>query len=171
MPASTLADVSSDAKDRFAAWTRRGLLAMLLVFVLVGLSTWLGVHSDTATAKGGGYELALRYAKVARPGLDIPWDLSIIHPGGFDGQVTVEVSSDYFALTEMQGLSPAPAKETQDGQWWRMTFDPPPDGDTLVVSIDFYVQPSSQRGASAAVRVLDHEQPAATVHYRTTLLP
>ncbi len=49
-------------------------------------------------------------------------------------------------------------------------FSPPP-GDTLTVSYDAYIQPSSQQGRSArtALIVDGHEQ--VRVSYRTRLVP
>lgn len=170
-PHSTLTGVTADAKERIAAWGRRGFLLLVLLFVVAGLCGFLGVRSETTSSDGGGYHISLQYPRIARPGLDVPWQVTITHPGGFSGPVVLEATGSYFDIFESQGITPEPNKETQDGTWWRMTFDPPPSGDTLVVSLDVYIQPSSQRGRSGTVRVLDHGRPTAGVDFRTTIVP
>lgn len=171
VPSSTLEGVSTEKKERRATWGRRGFLGLMLVFVLLGVFGLLGMQEDTVSASSGGYQLELRYAGIARAGQDVPWELTVTHEGGFDGPITIEVTSAYFDMFESQGITPEPSKETAGDTWDRMTFDPPP-GDTLVVGLDIYVQPASQQGRSGSARVLDAAgNPAASVDFRTRLLP
>ena len=170
VPNSTLDGVAGETRARLAAWGRRGFLIAVLLLVVAGLCGYLGMKTATTSASGGGYHLQLRYAHIARAGLDVPWELTVTRRGGFDGPVVVEATESYFDIFESQGVSPEPSKETQDGRWWRMTFDKPP-GDTLVVDFDIYVQPASQQGRSGTARVLDHGTPAASVDFRTRLVP
>jgi hypothetical protein len=169
-PHSTLIGITDGVKDRIAAWGRRGFLVLVLLFVIAGLSGFLGMRTATGSVDRGGYHLSLTYPRIARAGLDVPWQVTVTHPGGFDGPIVLEATGSYFDIFESQGITPQPSKETQDGSWWRMTFDKPP-GDTLVVSFDIYVQPASQIGRSGTVRVLDHGSPAASIDFRTSLLP
>jgi hypothetical protein len=170
VPKSTIWGVARERRTLLASWGRRAFLVLVLLFVVAGLAGYLGMKSQTASASGGGYRLQLQYARIARPGMDVPWQLTITRPGGFTGPVTVEVTSSYMDIFESQGISPEPSQETQDAQWWRMTFDPPP-GNTLVVSFDIYVQPFSQAGRSGTARVLEDGKPAASVDFKTTLVP
>lgn len=170
IPNSTLDGIASEARARLAAWGRRGFVLVLLLIVIAGLCGFLGMQKRTASASGGGYHLELTYPHIARSGLDVPWQLTITHPGGFDGPVVVEATASYFDIFESQGISPEPSKETRDGQWWQMTFDKP-QGDTLVVAFDIYVQPASQIGRSGTARVLDHGSPAASIDFTTRLVP
>ena len=171
VPRSTLDGVSTDRKERRAAWSRRGFLSLLLVFVLLALFGFLGMRQETASASGGGYQVQLRYASIARAGQDVPWELTITRAGGFEGPITIETTSSYFDIFESQGITPQPSKETAGAVWDRMTFDPP-DGDTLVVGLDIYVQPASQQGRSGTARVLGADgTPAVSVDFRTRLLP
>jgi len=171
VPSSTLDGVSTDKKERRAAWGRRGFLSLILVFVLLGLCGFLGMRDRTVSTTGGGYQLELRYASIARAGEDVPWELTVTRQGGFDGPITIETTSAYFDIFESQGITPEPSKETAGARWDRMTFDPP-DGDTLVIGLDIYVQPSSQQGRSGSVRVLGADStPVAGLDFRTRLLP
>lgn len=170
VPHSTIDRVSSDARERLAAWGRRAFLTAVLLFVIAGLLGYLGMKTGTTSASGGGYHLQLKYARIARAGLDVPWELTVTHPGGFDGPVNVEVTGAYFDIFESQGISPEPSDETTNGDWDRMTFSKP-EGDTLTIDLDIYVQPASQMGRSGTARVLDHGIPAASVDFRTRLVP
>lgn len=170
VPYSTLDGVTTQARTRRAAWGRRGFLIVVLLVVLAGLCGYLGMKTRTTTASGGGYRLSLTYAGIARAGLDVPWSLTITHPGGFDGPVVVETTSSYSDIFESQGISPEPTQETTDGDWDRMTFAQP-KGDTLTIDLDVYIQPASQQGRSGTARVLDHGAPAASVDFHTRLVP
>jgi hypothetical protein len=80
------------------------------------------------------------------------------------------VPASYFAIYESQRFFPEPSDETRDGDTLYLTFAKPP-GDTLTVGYDAYIQPASQRGASATVSVLDDGRPAVSVDVHTTLFP
>jgi hypothetical protein len=169
VPSSTLTGLTR-GNSRASMWGRRAFLALMLLFVVTGLTGFLGVHSGDRSASAGGYRLSLHYAQVARAGLDVPWQLTVTHPGGFSGPVTLAVTGGYFDIFESQGIDPEPSKETSTDQTLYLTFDPPP-GDTLQVSEDIYVQPSSQQGRSGTVSVLERGSPVASVSFRTRLLP
>ncbi|TQC49619.1 hypothetical protein EEB14_09255 [Rhodococcus sp. WS4] len=138
--------------------------------VLLGLAGFLGVRSATVSAWGGGYEHTLTYPRIARAGLDVPWELTVHKPGGFTEPVVVVVESDYFDMFETQGWTPEPLAETSDAQRTYMTVDPPP-GDTLTLGFDAYIQPSSQRGTSGSVSVSEKGIDVATLDFTTWLVP
>jgi hypothetical protein len=156
--------------ERGAAWARRATLAVLACVVAFGLSGLLGVHSSTATATRLGYTMTLDYPAVARAGLDVPWKVSVQHPGGFGKELTLAVTGDYFDIFETQAFHPEPAEETRDGDTLYLRFTAPP-GDTFVVSYDAYIQPASQRGGGGTLSVLDGGVPVASVDFDTRLLP
>jgi hypothetical protein len=170
VPISTLDGVAGETRARAAAWGRRGFLIAILLVVIAALAGYLGMQTRTVSATSGGYRLQLEYPHIARPGMDTPWQLTITHPGGFDGPVDVQVTGSYFDIFESQGVTPQPSKETEDDHWWTMTFDKPP-GDTLVIDFDIYVQPFSQEGRSGTARVLEDGRPAASLDFRTRLVP
>ena len=153
-----------------ALWLRRGMLAAMALAVVADLFGLLGVHTSSQTATGHGYTLTLHYPSVARAGLDTPWQVSVVHPGGFGKQLTLAVTGSYFNIFETQGFHPQPADETRDGTTLYLTFAAPP-GDTFVVDFDAYIQPASQQGRSATVSVLDHGTPEVSLSYHTRLMP
>jgi hypothetical protein len=170
VPNSTIAGVASEPRARLAAWGRRGFLLLILLVIVAALCGFLGMKTGNVTAASDGYHLQLTYARIARPGMDVPWTLTITRAGGFDGPIDLEVTSDYFGIFESQGITPQPSQETADKTWWRMTFDKP-SGDTLSVDFDIYVQPFSQLGRSGTARVLEHGRPVASVDFHTRLVP
>jgi hypothetical protein len=169
VPGSTLHDVTGPS-SRLAVWGRRLFLLLILAIVVAGLSGLLGVRDGTVSSSGAGYSISLNYPRIARAGLDVPWQVTVTHPGGFDGPVTLAVTGDYFDIFEAQGITPQPSDETQDDSTYYLTFTKPP-GDTLVVAWDIYVQPSSQRGRGGTLSVVEDGQPVASVNFTTRLLP
>jgi hypothetical protein len=168
---STLRDVRTAAAGPRSTRWRRILVGLLVLLVGTGATGLLGVHSTTRSGSGGGYEVTVEYAAVARAGLDVPWQVQVRRAGGFDGPVTLAVTADYFDIYEEQGLDPQPTAESSDGTYVYWTFDPPPVGDQLAVDFDAYIQPSSQLGSSGEVSVLVGNERVATTEFHTWLVP
>lgn len=146
-----------------------GRLALVAV-VVAGATSLLGVRTATATGSGSGYTLELSYPRVARAGLDVTWQLSVHHRGGFAKALTLSLSADQFDIYEHQAFYPEPTSQTRTADQLLLTFESPP-GDTFVLSFDAYVQPSSQVGKTATVAVLRRGEPVAAVRYSTVLAP
>lgn len=171
LPATTLTGFESAREQRGAARGRRVILALMLLGLLAGLVGFLGVHASSASTSTNGYRLTVQYARVARAGLDVPFQVEVVHPGGFPTQITLAITASYFSMFESQGFWPQPSSTLRDGDLVYLTFDPP-KGDTFVFDYDAYIQPSSQIGRSATVTVMGGAlQPLASVHVDTTLLP
>lgn len=144
---------------------------VLSAFLLAGVLGLLGVRTGAVRAEGGGYELEVRYAKVARPGLSVPWAVTIRHPGGFDGRVTLATNSSYFDLFDENSFDPDPESTTSDGERLIWEFETPESGDTMEVSLDTRVGPNIQWGTSGTSAILEDGEPVVQVTYRTTILP
>lgn len=171
LPDSTLSGLDTARQEHGALWVRRTGLCVLLAVVLAGVTGLLGVRTGTAEATGDGYDLSVTYASVARAGLDVPWQVTVTHPGGFGKEVVLAVTGDYFDIYETQGFSPDPSSGVRDADTLYLTFDAP-DGDVLRVSYDAYIQPSAQVGRDATVSVVDADlRPLASVHIDTHLVP
>lgn len=155
-----------------AAWGRRSALGVLTLVVLAALTGLLGVHTSTASASANGWDLTLRYPRVARAGLDVTWRATVTHPGGLGKSVTLAITGGYFNMFETQGFHPQPSGETRDATTYYLTFTAPP-GDTFVVDFDTYVQPASQAGSAATLSVVDPTTlvPLTSVHFSTHLNP
>ena len=170
MTQSTLSGIATTGENRRGVLGRRIALSVLAVIVAVGASGWLGVHAQTVRSATGGYTLSLTYPRVARSGLDIPWELRLTHPGGFKGSIVVAVPSNFFDIIEYQDFHPAPSDETATGNFNYLTFSPPP-GDVFTLALDTYIQPASQIGRSGNVVAFVNKLPVAHVHFSTLLIP
>ena len=169
LPRETTYDLQ-DANHPAAVWARRSTLGLMALAVAAALLTLLGVHSSTTTTVANGYRLDVVYPRVARPGLDAPFQVTVSHPGGFGGQLTLAVSGHYLDLYESQGFRPQPSGETREGNTYFLTFTAPP-GNVFRVYFDAYIQPASQRGRAGWVEVLNQGQVEATSHFSTWLWP
>jgi hypothetical protein len=168
---STTVGVRASERHWSAAWMRRAATAVLVAIVAAAGAGMLGVRTSTATSVADGYSLSVTYAAVARAGLDVPFRIQVDAADGFSEDITLAIDAGYFGLFETQGFLPEPAESVSVGDVVRLTFDPPPQGLTFVVNYDAYIQPSSQRGASARVELIIDDEPTATVDITTTLLP
>ena len=168
---SSLTGLESSGQAAWAMWVRRGFLVFIAATVVVALTGRLGVHSADSSGIELGWSLRLHYAQVARPGLDVPWEVTVDRAGGFSGPVTLAITGSYFDIYETQGFHPQPSDESRDGDTLYLTFAPPDSGGRMVVAYDAYIQPASQQGAGGSVSVLDHGKRLATVPFRTRLLP
>ena len=167
---STLSDIETTSPRRVSAWLRRAFLLALLLFVLAGLLGLLGVRTTTARSSEAGWSLSVEHAAVARAGLDVPWQVTVTHPGGFGKELTLAVTGDYFDIFESQGFDPEPSDETRDAQTLYLTFPAPP-GETFVLAFDAYIQPSAQAGREGTVAVMVDGDRVAATDFRTRLLP
>jgi hypothetical protein len=170
-PGSTLTGVATDAQSGLALWGRRGFLIAVLLWVVAGLLGVLGVHTVTRDQVDATWHVSVTSAETARAGLDVPWQVTVTHPGGFGKTLTLAVTASYFDIFETQGFHPSPTEETRDADTLYLSFTPPPEGDTFTVAYDAYIQPSSQVGASGTVAVMDAGRRVAEVPFTTDLWP
>ena len=170
VPESTIEGLETPGEGVLAVWSRRAFLTVLLVFVLAGLAGFLGVRTATERDQAAGYTLELRHAATARAGLDVPWEVTVTREGGFDKELTLAVTGDYFDIYETQGFTPEPAESTRSEDTLFLTFTAP-QGDTFVLAYDAYIQPSSQVGADGTLSVLEDGRPVASVDFDTMLWP
>ena len=153
-----------------ALWLRRISIVALALLCVAALTGHAGVRTGEARAERAGYRLAVEYPAVARAGLDTPFEITVHSDSGFDEELELAVTGDYFDLFETQGFHPEPSDETRDGSTLYLTFTAP-ESDTFVVAYDAYVQPSSQRGDDATVAVVDGSRVLVKVAFRTRLMP
>lgn len=150
---------------------RRALLCLLIVVVLLGAAGLLGVRTAAVGASADGWTLRLVYPQIARSGLDVRWQVTVTHTGGFDEDIVLAVSAGYLDIFETQGFHPEPDMETADDEFVYLTFTAPTAGDVFRVDYDAYIQPASQLGRSAQLRLLVADQPLLSLDYRTWLVP
>ena len=173
-PGSTSTDPQEMRLSRIrrARAGRRLFFALLCLFLLAAFAGLLGARTGEATATGGGYELSVTHPSVTRPGLAVNLSIELRRQGGFEGTVTVAVTSSYLDILDENGLDPDPAVATTDDEHVVWTFDAPDQGDTMTISVDARIEPSVQfKRAEGSVAVLENGQAVATADFRTLVLP
>lgn len=170
LPAATLEHLEPRRHDIVGTWARRVVMTLLALLLVAGLGGWLGVRSATTSASELGWSVRVTYASVARAGLDVPWQVTVSHAGGFGSTVTLALSGDYLDIYETQAFHPEPSAEWRDASTLFLQFDAP-SSDSMVVSYDAYIQPSAQEGRTGTVAVLQDGRRLATCHFTTHLLP
>lgn len=168
---SLLADVRPVEAGPPNRWPRRAGLAVLLVIVILGALGVFGVHSRSTSATRNGYTLAVTYPQSARAGLDVPLRIRVHRDQPIADAFTLAVSAEYFRLFETQGTYPDPDSSTNDGRFVYYTFSPRSGSNDFLVDFDVYIQPSSQVGKSALVKLIVGGDEAAQVSLRTWLVP
>ena len=169
---STFEGVRTARENRRGVIARRVALALMTLAVIVGATGLLGVKARTVHASGLGYSMTLTYPQVARSGLDIPWRLTVhAPPSGFPKQIVIAVSNRWWDIIEFQGIHPSPSDETATPKFVYLTYTPPSGSDTFSMSIDTYIQPSSQLGRQATVQLIADGTVMTQLHYKTWLVP
>ena len=171
MAHSTIPEQPPLERARRARTGRRAFLAGLAVFLLAGVLGLLGVRTSSVQATGGAYDVEVHYARVTRPGLAVPWTVTVRRDGGFDGPLTVATTSSYFDLFDENAFEPEPESVTTDGEWVIWEFKTPEHSDTMEISLDTRTGPNVQWGADATTAVLEEGRPVVEVDYRTWVLP
>lgn len=165
-------DVDGSARPARGLWLRRIFIVLMALLVAAALSGLLGVRGRTtsATTPDGSVALEVRYAQVARAGLDVPLDVVVRRTGPTDQPVTIAISSDYLALFNRSGIDPEPSASSADDETLVLHFDDA--GPTLAVSFDAQVQHGRHFGRRGRVVVLDAAgRPLVAVGIRTWLTP
>lgn len=170
---ATLPSERSLARARKGRAGRRVGTAVLLLFLLAGVTSLLGVRTGTVADDRGQVLLRVDYPQVTRAGLAVPYRVEVRRPGGFDGApVRVAVSHTLFDRFDYQNFYPNPSAETADAEWVEYEFDPP-DGEVLVWTFDVRTGPNQTGSFSSyAVQVRDAEGVVeAEVEHRVLVVP
>ena len=132
-----------------------------------------GIRSGESTGSGGGYELIVTYDERTRPGLATNIEIEIRREGGFQGSVSVSMTSAYLDNFDVSGVEPEPLGGTSTAEEVVMYFEPPRTGDTMTVGFDARVQPNVQlKRIKGAVSVLDDAgRPVASARIATLVMP
>jgi hypothetical protein len=147
----TAADIPTAPPDDGHHAQRRGLvgrrifLSAMALFVAAGMLGLLGVRTATVDGSDGSVEASVRYARIGRGGVAVPYAITVTAPGGFTGPVEITVDQSYLDLFDHNGIEPAPDATTSDGDTVTWTFDPPPSP-RFTVTLDVRIGPSVQWG-------------------------
>ena len=156
---------------RIGAGFRRALLTLLVLLVVAAALGLFGVRSSVVSARGPGVTLSVRYPHIARAGLGVPFEITVVKPAGFDGDVVLALSRQYLDLFDRNAVTPQPSSENSNGSTVVWRFDQP-EGTKFVVSLDMSVQSGRHWGRSGSVTLLDESHHhTARVTFTTWLAP
>ena len=174
-PRSTAPPTVPLARVRRARLLRRVFFAVICLILLAAVLGGLGVHTRTATASGGGYELSVTFDDITRSGLPGNMGIEIRRTGGGPWPPTIDVSmtSSYGDILDTNATDPEPVESYTTGERTVQRFSTPPAGDTMTVSVDARVQPGVQwHRARGEVAILDDAgRDAVTVKISTFVMP
>ena len=170
-PTDTTPEWKGLRQPRRSRLERRVLLAAFATLLVLGLSGVLGVRTGHTSAVAGDWALLVDYPAVTRPGLAVPWRVTVRHTGGFGkAPILVRTTADYFDLFDENSLKPDADGATIDDGFIEWEFTPPP-GDEFVLMLDTRTGPNRQRGAGATTSVVVDGQPVVSVSYHTRVVP
>lgn len=151
------------------------LVAMALIgaIALAGVLGFLGVRTSVASSTGSGVSLRVGHASIARPGLAVPFSITIASTNGASlaSAVTTRVDSHYLEMFDENGLDPAPSFSFRTREWTWWTFEVPDGATELEVSFDARIEPAVQWGRSATAAVEIDGSEVASVDFTTWVLP
>lgn len=149
---------------------RRVALTGLGVVVVLGLAGVWGVRARTLHASSPGTTARLTYPQVVRPGLAAPWRVHVERAGGFDGSVTITVTSEYLDSFDQNGLTPQPDRTWRDATTVSFGFDEVA-GDAIELSLDMRLEPGVQWRRRATTEVIIGDEVVASWSYTTWVVP
>jgi len=167
----TLPTVWNDASVRRARNARRAGLVLLGLFVLAGLTGFLGIRTASVTGEADGYRMTVTHAQVTRAGIAVPFHVKVTRAGGFDGPLTLAISEGLLERFDFQNFYPNPSAETGSAGYVYYEFDPPP-GDVFELNLDARTAPD-QNGSTTVYRtaLLLGDQPVTDVSFRVWVVP
>jgi hypothetical protein len=181
MPEPTEPDRTSTTvvSDPTPGWLRfERVLRAVAVTVFVGIVVaaavgLLGVRSDTASSSAGGYHLAVHYGRIARPGVPVPFTVTVrADVGALPPEVALRITSSYLDVLDENGMDPEPTDTYRDGSDTTWTFAVPEGESELTVDLDVRIEPGVQlRRPGAHVALLVDDVVVDEVGVRSWILP
>jgi hypothetical protein len=150
---------------------RRLFLLLLAVFLVLGALNFFGVRMGKTQAQKDPYQLEVSYPKTGRPGIGAPLEIQLQKQGGFDGPVTIVMSSDYLNILDVRSIAPEPSDSTSTDKSVVWSFDAPP-GDTLTVSLNGEFEADEHPGHHhGTVSVVENGKTAVQAQFTTWEAP
>jgi hypothetical protein len=154
-------------------WFRRAsFLIVTAIVLLAGLGAF-GVRSITSGAAGGGYEIEVTSAAVGRPGLAVPFSMTVSTSDGtsLPDIVTLKVDAPYLAILDENGIDPDPIEGFNDGKWVWWSFSVPVGSPSLTVAFDARIEPGVQWGTGGSAALEIDGRTMVTSEFATWVMP
>lgn len=161
-------DSASNGWDSLLRAIALGLVAVLPILSLIGL---LGVRTGVASSSSNGYTLEVNHARITRPGLPTPFQVTISNSRGLPSEVTVHIDASYLTMFDENGLEPEPMESFNTTPSTSWTFAVPEGENELKVTFDARLEPAVQWGRSGHVTVEVEGRVVTAVDFHTWVLP
>jgi hypothetical protein len=151
-------------------WTRRVLLALLTLVLALGAANVFGQRpfTSTATAPAGTLEL---YAPT-RLRAGVFWMARFhVRAAREIEQATIVLDPGWLEQMHLNTLEPAPIDEASRDGRIALDFGRVPPGDSLLVFMQFQVNPTNVGRHSHDVELYDGEAPLARIDRTVTIFP
>ena len=154
----------------YQPWLRRGLLALLALFILAALLSVFGQRSTTSTAAGPAATLTVAAPERLRGGL--------VFEGRFEIAAHRTIQTPRLVLDGgwMEGMilntsEPTPSTETSRDGRLVLDFDEIPAGTTFTYWSQWSVNPVNVGHRSQDVALFDGPRELVSVHRQVTIFP
>jgi hypothetical protein len=150
---------------------RRAATAAIAVVVGAGATGVLGVRTETLVRRlDDGTVVSLDFARIARPGLAVPWRILVESPTGFSAPIRVSISSSYLDAFDHNLLTPDAATIERSADLVLFEFDRP-SASSFEMSLDMRLEPGVQWKRDADVTVEIGGDRVTRFSYTTWVLP
>lgn len=162
-------DLELSGRRRHPTYRRIGL-AILGVVVVAALLDAFGQESTTTVASGPAAVLSVESPVRLRGGLYFQTRIQVearrrlAHP-------KLVLSPGWLEATTLNTVAPSPESESSSAEGLALTFPPLPAGETLVVWMNWQVNPTNVGTHGEDVELRDGATSIATVHRTLTVFP
>lgn len=162
---------SRDLRGRRAhPWVRRAFLSLLAVPVLLAAVGVFGQRTSTVSAQGPKAKLSLEAPDALRGGL--LWHARIVlHASDAIEAPRLLLGPGFFEGMQVDTIEPGAATEATRGGRLVLTYDRMKPGDSLVVYLQFQVDPTTTGMQNASVELDDATDPLARVEHTIVVFP
>jgi hypothetical protein len=158
------------AGRRHQVWVRRGILGLIAVIPLLGLSNVFGQHPSRATATGPSASLTLDAPTRLRGGLLYEAHFIVQAPQGIQHAALV-LHPDWLKGMTLNTVEPAPAEETFENGALRFDFGEVPAGGRFEFFLQYQVNPTTTGKRKQWVELVDGSTVLATIRRTLVIFP
>ena len=151
-------------------WIRRGLLALIGVFIVAAILNVFGQKPVTATAKSSAATLQLYAPTALRGGLLWSARFKITAHRALRKAV-LRLSPSWAESMSINTIEPSPVNETSDNGTLVFTLGPIGGGKTYVLFMQFQVNPTNVSRAARTAELLDRNTRLAKISQTVTVFP
>jgi hypothetical protein len=149
---------------------RRIVMALFAVIAVLALLNVFGQDATSSRASGERGQLEVSVPPHLRGGLFYQGKIVVRALSAIERPV-VQLREGWIEEIQANTVAPAPESESSDADSWSLEYDSLAAGETLTIWMQFEVNPLGAGRRDQSVRLLDGEEPLASVSRRLTVFP